>query len=44
MVPIIKMKHIIEKFKEFDNELLTQDINVILVELKNKGFTRLHEI
>lgn len=41
MVHITKMKHIklFEKFKEFDKELLERDINGILVELKDKGFT-----
>jgi hypothetical protein len=40
MEPIIKMKHIklFEKFKEFDKELLKQDINGILIELRDKGF------
>jgi hypothetical protein len=35
------MKHIklFEKFKDFNKELLEQDIDGILVELKDKGFT-----
>lgn len=40
MEPIIKMKHIklFEKFKEFDESSLKDDINGILIELKDKGF------